>query len=361
MLSSCDQKEDLIDSTTEQIDMCTFDFINASSNLTTKPDAAIIDWPRWQTGQTIKIKFLDGDTAAQEKVKRFASIWTNYANLKFEYVSKDEYADIRIGFNVGKPGAWSELGMLSVYGVSDHQSMRLGPLTGEESSVSRKVLHEFGHALGLYHETINPASTIKWNLPKVYAYYEDLMGWSKEEVDAYVIEKSNSSNYSQYDPLSIMHYYVPASLTTNGVGVNEMSVLSTIDMKSINMWYPFPIRSIIASGERIDLIPWTLAIRSPNGNYRLLFDNGLLYIYDEINNTIKWEAGQFAYRYKSNCTLESNGNFVLKGSRSSAAGSIVNTIWSSNTAQYPGAKLQLQDDGNLVLLYNEVVKWSSGD
>jgi hypothetical protein len=137
--------------------------------------------------------------------------------------------------------------------------------------------------------------------------------------------------------------------------------LSTIDMKSINMWYPFPIRSIIASGERIDLIPWTLAIRSPNGNYRLLFDNGLLYIYDEINNTIKWEAGQFAYRYKSNCTLESNGNFVLKGSRSSAAGSIVNTIWSSNTAQYPGAKLQLQDDGNLVLLYNEVVKWSSGD
>lgn len=80
------------------------------------------------------------------------------------------------------------------------------------------------------------------------------MGPSKQNVDNFVINKRNVTNYSEYNPLSIMHYYIPASLTPNGVGVNQMSVLSKTDISSINTCYTYPLQSIIKSGERIDLI-----------------------------------------------------------------------------------------------------------
>jgi len=354
-LFSCNHEEN---KTSDEIQMCAFDYVNENSDPTTKSNAAIINWPRWQTGQTIKIKFLDGDAAAQEKVKRFASEWTNYANLTFKYVPPDEYADIRIGFNVGNYGAWSVLGMRSAYGNVNEQSMRLGPLTSSnEASVRRTVLHEFGHALGLIHENASPAAKINWDLPKVYKYYSDLNGWSKEEVDQYVIKSPESTNYSEYDPLSIMHYYVDPALTTDGVRVNEMSVLSDIDKKSINEWYPFPARSSINSGERIDLIPWTQSIKSPNGKYQLKFGIGVLHIIDLTDNTIIWQVGKAFGSNDSSCLLETNGNIIIKGRKNMTTGQSV--LWTSSTSGFPGATLNLQDDGDLQLIYNGLVKWSS--
>lgn len=102
VLLSCDTSHDENDDKksydNQKINICTFDLVNSviDSASVSKPNAAIINWPRWQTGQTIKIKFLDGDIAAQEKVKRIAYAWTIYANLKFEYVAKEDYADIRL-------------------------------------------------------------------------------------------------------------------------------------------------------------------------------------------------------------------------------------------------------------------------
>ncbi|MBB4804488.1 hypothetical protein HNP37_004580 [Flavobacterium nitrogenifigens] len=357
LLISCNNEENQI-SKGEELSFCSFNFIDSKSDPTTKSNAAIINWPRWQPGQTIKIKFLDGDADAQEKVKRIASEWTKYANLKFEYVATNEYADIRIGFNIGSYGAWSVLGMRSAYGDTNEQSMRLGPLTSNETSIRRTILHEFGHALGLIHENASPASTINWDLPKVYKYYNDLNGWSEEEVDEFVIKSPESTNYSQYDPLSIMHYYVPAALTTNGVAVNEMSDLSIIDIKSINKWYPFPIRSVIESEERIDFIPWTQAIKSPNGLFVLEFDSGILTITNLEDAMIIWQVGNPKYHYRSSCFLQPDGNLVIKA-HSSGFTAPEQTIWTSNTAGYSGATLSLQDDGDLQLIYNGAVKWSS--
>ncbi|AWK04584.1 hypothetical protein HYN56_10235 [Flavobacterium crocinum] len=342
--------------------ICTFDQINANSNSTSKTTAAIITWPRWQTGQTIKIKFLDGNQIEHEKVKEVASEWLNYANLNFEYVS-DGYADIRIGFerageNGNRYGAWSDLGMKSAYGNTNHQSMRLGPLSSiDEASTRRTILHEFGHALGLFHETTNPAANIQWDLPKTYQYYSSQ--FTKYEVDNYIINKENTTDYSEYDPLSIMHYYIPASITKNKVAVYEQNILSEIDKQSINKWYPFPARSIINSGERIDFIPWTQTIKSPNEKYQLLFfHSGSLCIFDLSNNTFIWEAGDGRY-YRSTCKLETNGNLVLEGARTSNLSASKVIIWTSNTSEFPGAKLYLQNDGDLQLIYNGVVKWSS--
>lgn len=348
----------------QNIHMCTFDFIRSRNTATSKPTATIINWPRWEIGQTIKIKFLNGETALQERVKECAKEWTLYANLKFEYVSANEYADIRIGFRWKNDGSsWSVLGRNSTSYSANYQnepSMNFGWTTlGSETTTKREVLHEFGHALGLVHEQSNPDSNIAWNLPKVYKYYSDLMGWSKEDVDQFVLFKynENQTNYSKYDPLSIMHYYVDPALTLNGVGVPEAKELSEIDKQFISIWYPYPSKSVVNSGERIDLIPFTRRIKSPNGLYMLDFKKGVLSIIDTKSLKAIWTAGNTSQRSTS-CLLE-QGNLVIKSKISNLASSSY-TIWKSSNFVYLGeCRLELQDNGNIVLFHDQTQKWSS--
>lgn len=367
VLLSCDNNDKTLQeplSVDNEILMCNFDFINSQHNTTAKPNntskpgTAIIDWPRWKTGQTIKIKFLDGEIAWQESVKKIASQWTVYANLKFEYVGVNEYADIRIGFNAGNlHGVWSLEGAKSAFAPQSEQTMRLGSGKLKEEDFRRTILHEFGHALGLVHETTNPAANIQWNLPKTYKYYYDLRGWSKEQVDEIVINKKINTSYSAYDPLSIMQYYVDPKLTTNGIRVDAMKELSPTDKKSISNWYPY--KSIINAGEITSL---TLQeIRSPNCRYSLKFmaGSGSLLLIDVIDNSILWTI--YAYNpntyVNTSCFLLPDGNFAMKGQKRGELSQ--NIIWSSKTAGYNGATLSLQDNGNLLVLWEGMAVWNS--
>lgn len=366
VLSSCssdisDTYSETFSQENEDIVMCTFDLREGQNDLTLKSNAAIID-PRWEIGQTIKIKFLDGTNSQHEIVKKYASEWVKYANLKFEYVPKDQDAHIKIAINIGTPGTWSQLGAIGMYpsplfsNVQNTPTMRLGSISDNESS-RRTILHEFGHALGLVHETTNPAATIKWDLPKVYKYYYDLMDWSKEKVDQSVINKANSTNYSEYDPLSIMHYYVPASLTTNGVAVYEQSTLSRIDKESILKWYPFAVRSVIETGERIDLACYRKCIKSPNGRYSLEFDSGCLFILDNSNNQKIWLVGSPIYN-NAMCFFSNSGEIGILGSRPNGM-FLQEIVWRSKISGITNAQLHLQDNGDLELIQNGVVKWSA--
>jgi hypothetical protein len=63
----------------------------------------------WENGRTIRIKFLDGDSTVQMKVRNAASGWEPYLNLTFEWVEPGEPADIRISF-ADQGSSWSYVG-----------------------------------------------------------------------------------------------------------------------------------------------------------------------------------------------------------------------------------------------------------
>jgi len=91
------------------IHLCTeMDLLNNKNKETSKANGAIITAIKWDAGQTIRIKFLNGDSFLQEKVKQFANEWMSYANLSFEYVLPNEDADVKIAFKWnGDVGSWS--------------------------------------------------------------------------------------------------------------------------------------------------------------------------------------------------------------------------------------------------------------
>jgi hypothetical protein len=61
--------------------------------------AVSVNAKTWNSGDTVKIKFLNGSTQLQDAVKQVAATWLEYAWLKFEYVSSGN-ADVKIGFDM---------------------------------------------------------------------------------------------------------------------------------------------------------------------------------------------------------------------------------------------------------------------
>lgn len=187
---------------------------------------------------SLQVRFLDGDQVVQAKVKAIAAEWTKYSGISFVF-SESPNADIRISFR-GR-GSWSYIGPCwQRLGVPQNQPTmnfdRLTPTSSEEE-YRRFVLHEFGHALGLVHEHQSPAVTIAWDKEKVYKYYEGLL--TRQQVDENIFHKysTESTNYTAFDPDSIMLYYIPNEWTLGDFETKWNTKLSVLDKNFVKVWY----------------------------------------------------------------------------------------------------------------------------
>ena len=160
-------------------------------------------------------------------------------NLQLKFVAdKDNDADIRVSF-ADEDASWSLVGT-----DARHPAAKI---RGASMNVGwfdvGTYIHECGHALGMIHEHQNDSHgsiSIKWDKPKLYSYMESTQDWDKEQVDTNVIHKYNLNqiNGSEFDPLSVMLYFFPASLTTNGKGTRQNFSLSGVDTEWISKSYP---------------------------------------------------------------------------------------------------------------------------
>ncbi|MEI5908214.1 M12 family metallopeptidase [Bacillus spongiae] len=205
-------------------------------------EIAILNQYRWEPGQTIHVRFLEGDPTVQEKVIKYAKKWEEHANIRFEF-GNEQNAEIRISFDEND-GSWSYLGTYCKNIPLNEATMNYGWLTPSTPEVeySRVVLHEFGHALGCIHEHQNPTTNIPWNKEAVYRYY---MGppnyWSKEAVDHNIFARYSKTitSFTTFDPTSIMLYSIQNELTIEDYEVVGGVTLSDKDKEFIQRIYPF--------------------------------------------------------------------------------------------------------------------------
>jgi len=311
----------------------------------------------WLPGQTIRIKFLNGDEFLQNKVKQYANQWLQYSNLKYEWVTSGSAA-IKIGFKWnGDVGSWSTIGNDCYTVAQNSPSMNFGWFDNNtsEEEFSRVVIHEFGHALGFAHEHQNPTSPIQWNTTAVYDYYA-LAGWDKQKVDNNILNKFSPSqvDYTNFDSQSIMLYSFPSSLTLNGYSFPWNTILSDEDKSSAKTLYPTATTTItnrLVPGEGLKS---GYSIRSKNNYYTMsLKSDGNLEIMSLASGQIIWRSNRTSVvGTAARAEMQTDGNFAtFKGST---------LLWSTDTSGKLGAYISLENDGNLVLSnYRGQTLWSS--
>jgi serralysin len=203
--------------------------------------AAILKNSRWQPGDVISIRFLDGDPALQDRVRKVAKEWTKIANLTFDFVDGAP-SDIRIAFAPGK-GSWSYIGTVCRNIPEPQPTMNYGWLTAEsdDAELRRVVLHEFGHAIGLIHEHQNPKGGVHWNRSAVI---QDLSGppnnWSEATIENNMFKFYPLTDVipTDVDQSSIMMYPIPQSWTTDGFSAGLNGELSDNDKLLVASVYP---------------------------------------------------------------------------------------------------------------------------
>ncbi len=208
------------------------------------PRAAIVLLKRWEPGQTLRCRFLDGSATQQRKVIEKAEIWEQHANINFRFVKRGD-AEIRISFGAD-PGSWSAVGtdaLVERYFPKYQPTMNFGWLRDDtdDQECERVVVHEFGHALGLIHEHQNPNARLNWDTAAVYRYFSGPPNfWSRQDIDFNVLQRysPNGIGATDFDDQSIMLYQFDASLFRDHRATPLNFQLSPKDKDFVARMYP---------------------------------------------------------------------------------------------------------------------------
>ena len=165
-------------------------------------------------GQTINLSFEGSD---QAKIEQSLFLLQKHAfpflNLKFQ-IGHTGASVIRIRIEPSDKPKANITGQTTGIGTTT-------PIVNVYKFSQGVLLHEFGHAMGMYHEHQNPSpnNPLKWNEAAAYDLYVNKQGWTKEQVKAQILNREDKTKtlYTAWDPNSIMNYSIPNSLLATPV------------------------------------------------------------------------------------------------------------------------------------------------
>lgn len=161
----CACQENYLETDSEELNLISLSKERIWQTISVNPlsKAAALKNKCWQTGDIIKIKFLNGSETLKNKIKEYSQIWTNYANITFLYVEGNQEANVKIGFDLDTNYiAWSTIGTDCNAIPQDEPSLNFVWLDEEtDEIIQREVLRGFGNVLGLVFEHQNPNAPVQ--------------------------------------------------------------------------------------------------------------------------------------------------------------------------------------------------------
>jgi hypothetical protein len=291
------------------------DYLPIFKQIDTMAGRGMADFYRlWDNGDTIRVKFVNGGSKLlRSKVVEYAKEWEKYANIKFLFMPDNAtVTNVRVQLGNGL-GHNSKLGTDCNMVPQDKQTLNLdttdfldidyykndyktkGPfyqsmlakgvdlwqldndgiiaaifnspdIHWNFRSMRATAMHEFGHALGLFHEQSYPGA-IRWNkADSVYDYYRKTQKWDRKMTDYQVFNVNDQfyTNGTKYDPLSIMQYSVEPWQTLDGFSIPENYDLSAGDKALIAALYPKNKKSSDVVVPKVSVSNFTRLLVKPN-------------------------------------------------------------------------------------------------
>jgi Astacin (Peptidase family M12A) len=232
-------------------------------------------WGR--AGVRLTVGFLDNPPAdLRARILSHMNAWNATANVQF--VETASNPQVRIARTAGQ-GYWSYLGTDILSIPANQQTMNLDSfsMTTAESEFHRVIRHETGHTLGFPHEHTRSEIVNGIDSEKAIAYFMATQGWSRAQVIAQVLTPLDNSALiatAHADPVSIMCYWLPASIMKNGVAVTGGSDIDPTDAQFAASVYPK-----FGNWQLLDNNPATAAIVAGDGNLYQLHKTGRIWIY----------------------------------------------------------------------------------
>ena len=196
----------------------------------------------WKPGITLRVSFLDGSPKQKTLIRRFAPIWSAYANISFEFGNTPD-GELRVSFK--EEGSWAYVGTDALTVGKGQPTINFGWLSDNiaDTEAHSIILREFGHVLGLLNEHQNPLENIPWNKQAVYKTFGGPPNnWSREAINHNFFshwDKKFFPTKKPFDPQSIMAFPIPSEFTNGNFKIGPNTDLSIGDKEFVSQLYPF--------------------------------------------------------------------------------------------------------------------------
>ena len=192
-------------------------------------------------GVQFSVDFLDGEGPLfRNQVLSHMNAWAEYCNVLFFHSTVDPR--VRITTQPGN-GYWSYLGTDVDLVPNNEPTMSLsGFTTHTHASVfTRVVRHEAGHTLGFPHEHLREEIVDKIDYDAALKYYAETQNWNAAETQRNVLDPLKEGAIlatSEPDERSVMCYWLPAKIMTDGEAVLGGADISPEDARYVARLYP---------------------------------------------------------------------------------------------------------------------------